>query len=148
MNATWTMLTKNSGLRTRQRRKARAGVVTVELALTLGLAFFFFFAALEFSRVSMIRHTVDHAAYEAARTGIVPGATVAQVEAKARQVLATGALRVFDLTITPSPIPRSAPTITVKIGVPLDRNLFAPANFFGGKRFERSFTMQRETGFK
>ena len=132
----------------RRLRRSRSGLVTVELALTAGLAFFFFFAALEFARVSMIRHTVDHAAYEAARVGIVPGATAAQVEAKARQVLGTAALRVFDLAVSPSPIQLGARTVTVTISVPLERNLFAPARFFAGKRFERSFTMQRETGFK
>ncbi len=122
----------------------RRGGVTVEMALTVGLAFFFFFAALEFSRVAMIRHTVDHATYEAARIGVVPGATVAQIEAKARQVLGTAFMRRLEISVTPNPIQPTSKSVSVSIAVPLDQNLLAPAVFFAGKRFERTFTMQRE----
>ena len=57
----------------------RRGAAAVEFAMTAGLAFFFFFAALEFCRVSMMRHTVQNALYEGARIGIVPGATASDV---------------------------------------------------------------------
>ena len=67
----------------------RPGAVLVEMAITSSLAFLFFFAALEFCRVAMIRHTVENALYEGARTGIVPGATTAEVSTK----IPTGRLR-------------------------------------------------------
>ncbi len=131
-------------LRSHKSRRRRSGAVVVEFAITLPVMFLFFFAAIEFCRVAMIRHTVDHAAYEAARVGAVPGATNAKVEAKAREVLGQIGLRNVTLSTQPNPLTPKSTTLTVSIGVPLDTNLFSPARFFGGKRFERTFTMQRE----
>ncbi len=122
----------------------RMGAVTVEMALTVGLAFLFFFAALEFSRVSMIQHTVAHALYEGGRQGIIPGATAQKVRDTASSILATIGLSEATITVTPAAIDNATPEITVRIQLPLDRGLFAPAIFFVGKTFDRSLTMQRE----
>jgi len=78
-----------------KRFQARAGAVVTEFAICAPLLFFFFFASLEFSRVNMIRQSVENAVYEGARRGIVPGATAANCQASAQAVLnsisATGA---------------------------------------------------------
>ena len=63
--------------------------MAVEFAITAGLAFLFFFGAFEFSRVAMIRGTIDNAIYEGARLGITPGATAPEVEKKVRDILGT-----------------------------------------------------------
>ncbi len=89
----------------RVSRNRRRGALTVELALTIGLAFFFFFAAFEFCRVSMIRHTVDNAVYEGARAGIIPGATATEVENEARRILRTLNLSNVDVDVTPATLP-------------------------------------------
>ncbi len=129
-------------------RRPRRGGLTVEFALTIGLAFFFFFAAMEFSRVAQLRHTVDHATYEACRAGVVPGVTAEQVEARARQVMGTAFARNLTVRVQPNPIRPDSNKISVTVGVPLDQNLFVPARFFGGKRFDRTFTMERELASK
>ncbi len=128
----------------RHRHRRRRGTVAVEMAVTIGMAFFFFFAALEFCRVSMLRHTVEHALYEGARRGIVPGATASQVQAKARSVLRTIGVNSATIDITPAIIDTSTPEIAVRIRLPLDQNLFAPAFFFRGLALDRTFVMQRE----
>lgn len=132
----------------RRVRDTRRGGLTIEFALTIGLAFFFFFAAMEFSRVAQLRHTVDHATYEACRSGVIPGATAAEVEARARQVMGTAFARNFTVQVQPNPIRSDSAKISVTVGVPLDQNLFVPARFFGGKRFDRTFTMERELASK
>jgi hypothetical protein len=129
-------------------RTARRGGLTVEFALTISLAFFFFFAAMEFCRVAQLRHAVDHATYEACRAGIIPGATVQRVEAKAREVMGTTFARNLDVRVQPNPIRPDSDKISVTVGVPLDQNLFVPARFFAGKRFDRTFTMERELASK
>lgn len=131
-----------------QAGNKRRGGLTVEFALTSGLVFFFFFAAMEFSRVAQLRHTVDHATYEACRAGVVPGVTVQQVEDRARQVMGTAFARNVSIQVQPNPIRSDSAKISVTIGVPLDQNLFVPARFFGGKRFDRTFTMERELASK
>lgn len=126
------------------RTKTRSGAAAVEFAVTSGLAFFFFFAALEFCRVSMFRHTVEHALYEGARAGIIPGATPTDIRRVTVNVLSkigvTGAL----IDVSPAVIRNDTPEITVRLRMPLDRGLFAPAFFFLGKSLDRSLTMQRE----
>lgn len=122
----------------------RRGAVAVEMAVTAGLAFFVFFAALEFCRVSMMRHTVEHALYEGARQGIVPGATSGEVQAKAQSVMRTIGVRSATIDVTPRAITSSTPEVTVRIRMPLDQNLFAPAYFFRGRALDRTIVMQRE----
>jgi Flp pilus assembly protein TadG len=127
-----------------KRRNVRRGAVLVEMALTIGLAFFFFFAALEFCRISMIRHSVENALYEGARAGIVPGATAGEVQNRARNVLRTVGLSNTNVEVTPSVITQSTRDVSVRIRLPLDQNLFAPAFFFRGRTLDRTLTMQRE----
>ncbi len=114
------------------------------MAMTSGLVFFFFFAALEFCRVAMMRQTVEHALYEGARQGIIPGATAAEVESKARSVLRTIGVGSANVTVAPAILDNTTREISVRIQMPLDRNLFAPAFFFRGKSIDRTFVMQRE----
>jgi Flp pilus assembly protein TadG len=131
----------------RKRGIDRRGAAVVEMAVTIGLAFFFFFASLEFCRVNMIRHSVEHALYEGGRIGILPGATSDEVQTASRRILATIGITNATIDVTPSTIVRDTATVSVRIRLPLDRGLFAPAFFFVGKSLDRTLTMQRE-GFR
>ncbi len=92
----------------------------------------------------MLNHTVDNAVYEASRRGIVPGATAAQVETTARNILNTLGISSASVTVTPSNIVKSTPDVTVAIEVPFNQNSFAPTRFFTGATIRRALTMQRE----
>ena len=122
----------------------RTGAVVVEFAITIGLAFFFFFAAFEFCRVAMIRHSLDNAIYEGARQGITPGATNAEVENTVRFMLNTIGVRNAVISVDPSPIRVDSPTITVEVQLPLDSNVISPIRFFRGMSLDRSLTLDRE----
>lgn len=125
-------------------RKNRRGATAVEFAITAPIVFLFFFAAFEFCRVAMIRHTADNAVYEAARVAIVPGGTAAEATTEAERVLATVGASDFAITVTPATIVKATPEVTVRISVPLDQNSFIPNQFFNGKTVVRELTMQRE----
>ena len=116
----------------------------VEFAIVAPLLFFFFFAAFEFCRVAMIRHTVDNAVYEGARIGIIPGASAAEAEDEAARILTTIGITEFDVVVTPSTIDNDTEEVTVRIRVPLDENSFVPNQFVGGHEIERELTMRRE----
>ena len=133
-----------SRISSQRSTRRRRGAVAVEMAITVGLVFFFFFAALELCRVSMMRHTVEHALYEGARQGIVPGATATDVQTKAQGVMRTIGIRTAAIDVTPSVIDNSTPEVSVRIRMPLDQNLFAPAFFFRGLTLDRTFVIQRE----
>lgn len=133
--------TSETSVRCARRRR---GATMVEMAITSGLVFFFFFAALEFCRVSMIRHSVENALYEGARHGIVPGATENEIESVARSVLSRIGVSGANIDVSPKKIRNSTPEVSVRIRLPLDRGLFAPALFFVGKSIDRTLVIQRE----
>ncbi|MCA9139781.1 MAG: pilus assembly protein [Planctomycetales bacterium] len=135
-----TMRTRRSRLGQNRRR----GSAMVEFAIAAPLLFFFFFAAFEFCRVAMIRHTVDNAVYEGCRQAIVPGATSGVARSTAANILGTLGLSGSTITVTPSTITNQTPDVTLTVEVSLDDNTFVPPQFFGGKKITRTLTMQRE----
>lgn len=116
----------------------------VEFAIVAPILFLFFFAAFEFCRANMIRHTVDNAVYEAARTGILPGATSGEVRAEAERILNTLGLNTSTIEIIPGTIADDTEEVTVRIDVPLDENSFIAGQFMVGRNIVRELTMIRE----
>ena len=100
-------------------RKSRRGAVTVEMAIAAPILFLMVFAALEFCGANVQRHTVDNAAYEAARRGIVPGATVADVEARAQEIMGFVGASGVTVDVTPTVISDATPEITVRVSSPI-----------------------------
>ena len=138
------MAIQHHGRKSRRPTMNRREAVLVEMAITSGLVFFFFFAALEFCRVSMIRHTVENALYESARQGIVPGASSTEIQSTAGRVLSRIGISGATIDVSPTNIQNSTPEVSVRIRLPLDGGLFAPAFFFVGKSLDRTLVMQRE----
>lgn len=131
----------------RQRRIAgtdRRGTTAVEFALVAPLLFLFFFAAFEFVRVAMIRHTADNAVYEACRIGIIPGATSGEVRAEATRIMNTIGASNVGLAVFPGRIDGDTEEVTVRIDVPLDQNSYVPNKFFAGRSIVRELTLRRE----
>ena len=83
MNVT---LLKRSVLR---RHTARRGATVVEFAIVAPIFFLFLLASFEFGWLNVLRHTADNAAYEAARTAMVPGGTAADAATKANSILSS-----------------------------------------------------------
>ncbi|PAY21404.1 transporter [Rhodopirellula sp. SM50] len=129
----------------RRRGRRRRGAAMVEFAIVAPLLFFFFFAAFEFCRVSMIRHTVDNAVYEGCRKAIVPGGTASDARAAANHVLGTLGLQKATVNVSPGTINNQTPELTMTIEVSLDANTFVPPQFTGGRKIIRTLTMKRET---
>lgn len=122
----------------------RRGATMVEFAVTLPIVLLLFFAAFEFCRAAMIRHTMDNAVYEACRVGIIPGAEEKDVRDEARRILATVGINNADVRLTPGKLDRDTPEITVAVSVPLDDNTFVPPQFLGGATLTRQLTLRRE----
>jgi Flp pilus assembly protein TadG len=128
----------------RSARRTQRGAAAVEMAVVAPIIFLLFLAAFEFSRLNLIRHTAEVAAFEGARRGIVPGATVAAVRTRVDAVLA--AIGVDDATvqIEPTTLSRSADTITVRVTIALDHHTWVPSRFVAGRSVSRSCTLSRE----
>jgi hypothetical protein len=112
--------------------------------MTAPIVFLLFFAAFEFSRINMLRHTADIAAYEGAREGIVAGATSEEVEQRVQDLLAAVAVRQAEITVTPDPIQRTSRQVTVDVDVPIAPNSWLTPRFMGDLRIRATSTLTRE----
>lgn len=116
----------------------------MEFALTAPLLFFFTFAAWEFSRANMILNTMENACYEGCRRGIVPGASVNDVQTSAQEVLNSAFAVNPQITVVPAVITNTTPEVTVTINVPLDDNSWVTPLFLSGRTIQSSYTLARE----
>jgi Flp pilus assembly protein TadG len=131
----------NSGSR---RRCQRRGTTVVEFAIVAPIFFLFLMASFEFGWMNVLRHTADNAAYEAARTVMVPGATAAEAIAKANSILSIVKARGAKVAVTPSVITTSTDHVTVTIDVPMNNNALIVPRFTGTKTIHCSATLRTE----
>ena len=135
------MQTARLGVR---KRRLRKGAVAVEFGLAAPILFLVVFAAIEFSRVNTIRHSVANAAYEGARRGIVPGATETDARGAAWAILNAVCVRDAVVTVDPAVIGADTSEITMTIDVPLNQNGWITPKFFEDDVLKSSCTLARE----
>lgn len=123
----------------------RTGATAVEMALTLPVLMLLLFGAYEISRANMIMHGCEAAAYEGARVGIVPGATVAEVTDAVNGVLATIGISNANVTTTPANLATDSETVLVAIEVSFADNFLLAPVFVGSAPIVRACEMTRET---
>ena len=112
--------------RTHQRLR---GAHSVEMAFMLPIVFVLFLGGIEFARLQIIKHLADNASYEAARAVMVPGATVAEAQAIANNVMKIGGIKGATVTVSPNPILETTQSITVNVSIPTSNNLWSAATF-------------------
>lgn len=122
----------------------RKGTVTVEMAFVLPILFALLLGAVDFSRANMIRNTVDNAVFEASRTATIPGATEAEIKAKATEILDHLSIKNATITVTPAIINTDTPQVTVQVSVNLSENLYASSQLLRDKIISKSCTLTRE----
>ena len=123
----------------RRRTGARMGATVVEVAMTLPIVFLVFWGFWEWSRAEMIRQAAVTAAYEGSRRGILPGATVQDMETIANDKLAPFSITGADIT---SSIANNR--ASVEVSIPLDQNLWGSSRFFTGRNVVSSFALRLE----
>ena len=135
---------RRSPLGFRHGRKRRWGATTVEFALVAPAFFLVIMSMFEFTRLNVLRHTADNAAYEAARVAIVPGATVAQARTEANRLLTVVGARGAQVNFNPTTITPQTDSVTVSVSIPLDSNGWIIPRFTRGKSLSASATMRTE----
>jgi Flp pilus assembly protein TadG len=128
----------------RHGRQRRRGAVTVEFAITAPIFFLFLLASFEFGWLNVIRHTADNAAYEAARTAMVPGATAADARDEANRILGIVRARGATVTVIPSTIDVDTNEVTVKVDVPMNQNGLILPRFTSATTLHSEATMRTE----
>ena len=102
-----------------------------------------------FGRTCMMRannllHSADNAAYEAARQGIVPGASADSVTAAANDVLSAVGARNAQIDVTPTVITDETNKVTVNIAIPMNSNGLVAPFFLKNQVIRSEMTMIRE----
>ena len=90
------------------------------------------------------RHSVEQAAYESARVGIVPGKSVADVTAKATQILNSTGVRNATITVTPTTFTTSTSTVTVEIRCKYSDNSWLRPVFLSNTDMVSTMTLDHE----
>ena len=128
-----------------RRTPCRRGATAVEFAVAAPILILFTFAGIEFSRVNSIRNTMENAAYEGARRGVVPGATAAACQATAQNLLDVIQVNDSSVTVNPATISPDTDTITVTVSVPLSAaNGYVTPQYYLGQSLQTSITLPRE----
>ncbi|MGD9856165.1 MAG: TadE/TadG family type IV pilus assembly protein [Planctomycetaceae bacterium] len=129
------------------RNPARRAATTVEMAIVLPVLFVIVFGAIEFSRLNMLKHLANVAAYEGARHGIVIGASAADVETKAGAILNAGQVVNATITTTPATITEETTAVQVHVSVPVTGNFWVlPAFVSGSITGECELSTERQSG--
>lgn len=118
------------------------GATTVEVALTLPVFFLILLMSVEAARLNTLRNTVENAAYEGARAGIVPGSTTSDVTTAVQPILNAVGAKSAVITTDPAVISDSATSITVTIDIPLGSNSWIGRT--SSQHMIRSCTLTRE----
>jgi Flp pilus assembly protein TadG len=128
----------------RKKRVSRRGATVVEFAIVAPVFFLVLFSMFEFSRLNVLRHTADNAAYEAARAAMVPGSTAADARAEAMRLMNAVGARGTVVNVTPGRLTPATNSVTVEVRVPLDRNGWVVPRFTRGQTVVGRSTLRTE----
>lgn len=130
--------------RKQQRNQHRRGAAAVEFAMTAPLLFLLLYAALELGHANMCFNATEAACYEGARIGIVPGATAAECEAVANNILRISKIRGATVQVTPADLSVDTPSIRVQITVPYAGTSIVVPTFTRFLTIQRACELVRE----
>ncbi len=123
---------------------SRRGTAVVQMALVLPILVTFIFASIEFGRMNIIRHVAANASYEGCRNVVVPGATAAEAQTVANQIMSSIGVKNVTVTVTPNPLLETTGKVTVQVDVPTAGNLWIFPIFSAGKTITVATTLLAE----
>ncbi|WP_231691137.1 TadE/TadG family type IV pilus assembly protein [Aureliella helgolandensis] len=122
----------------------RRGAVTVEFAICAMVFFMFVFALLELSRFLFVQHSIQMAAYEGARIGIIPGADSDAVRVRAQNILNATGVRVANIVVTPENIDSTTQEVRVAISCQFSDNSWLPPTYLSSRNVNSTIALQHE----
>lgn len=128
------------------RRRKRLGVAATEFAVCLPVVVLLVVGTIEACSMIFLKQSLAIAAYEGARTAIIPGATKATVEAACNQILADRKVKGATITVKPSDIAALNPGdyVDVTVTAPCNSNSVVRNTFYRGKTLSSSASMMIE----
>ncbi len=123
---------------------SRKGAVTVEFALCVSIFFLFVFGMLELSRYKYVQHSVQMVAYESARAGVVPGASVNTVRTRAQNLMQATGVRNYSIVVSPTTINNLTENVSVTISCNFGENSWVPPTYLTNRAIASTITLQHE----
>ncbi len=127
--------------RIQQPSRSRGGVALVEFAIVFPIVLLVFAGMIEISRILLLQHSADTAAYEGARSAMVPGATAAEASQASQTLLRAVGLKSFAVTVSPTEIQEDTPLITVRVEIPIQSNAWITPHWFQNSRVVSETTL-------
>lgn len=129
-------------LATKTRAAKRDGATLVEFAIVCNVLLLTIFMCMELARMNMARNLAQDAAYYAARTAIVPGATSDEAVQEAETIMQSLFSSGYEVECTE--IDDDSEEVTVTVSVDLDDVAFFTPMFLGNVQLTSTATMQTE----
>ncbi|MFM8474293.1 MAG: TadE/TadG family type IV pilus assembly protein [Planctomycetaceae bacterium] len=123
----------------------RFGAATVETAVCLPFLIIMVFSSVELSGAVFLKHSVDLAAYEGARTVTRPGENATKAAERVAQILASRRVTNYTYSCNPpvtASTPRGTP-VEVTVTAPAGSLSIGPLKLLTGKTMSARFTMAR-----
>src|SRR5262245_37575965 len=116
-------------------RRKRRGVAATEFAVCLPIVVLLVIGTIEACSMIFLKQSLAIAAYEGARTAIIPGATKTTVEAAVNQVLADRKVKGASVSVKPTDIASLNPGdyVDVTVTAPCNTNSVVRNKFYRGK---------------
>lgn len=138
-------MTKRLMIKKRRRGQNRSGATTVEMAFCLPVLFLMFLGSIDLIRYNLLRNIVSQATYQAARTGSVKGATIADVQAKVAEEMAKfGNGTDYTLTTSPTSLPSTQETLTITLESNIRSSGWILSNYITGSTMSETMTVKLE----
>lgn len=110
----------------------------MEFAIAVSILLMIVFASIEFVRLNMLKHSIEHASYLAARRGMITGASAADAVNTAQSHLEELGVNNATVNVTPSNITDETDIVEVNILLPMSGNTWVSPLYFGGTLDVRS----------
>ena len=126
----------------KKRSQRRSGAAVVELAISLPLLLTLVFATIETCKMISLKKELSIACYEAARVGILPGATPSEASERAEMFLADRGIEGYTVTLEPASFAAATPGDALKVVVKADCSMNSViGDWYTEKTIEESITM-------
>ncbi len=126
--------------------RRRRGVAAVELAVCLPIVVLLVIGTIEACSMVFLKQSLAVAAYEGARTAIVPGTTKADVDAACQQILTDRNVSGGTVTVSPANFDALNPGdfVNVTVSAPCSSNSVVPITFYKGRTLTSTASMMIE----
>ncbi|MGD9632567.1 MAG: TadE/TadG family type IV pilus assembly protein [Pirellulales bacterium] len=121
-------------------------MAAVEFAVCLPIIVLIVLSTIEACSMIFLKQTLAIAAYEGARTAIIPGATKSQVETACNQILADRGVSGATVTVTPTKFDTLPPGdfVDVTVSAPCNSNSIVRNKFYKGRTLTSTASMMIE----